>query len=36
MITPSCGTGLMQVADAEKVFQTLRGVAQTLRKSHGF
>ena len=31
IITPSCGTGSMEVADAEKVFQTLRLVSQALR-----
>ena len=36
MITPSCGTGSMEVADAEKVFQTLRSVSQSLRAKHGF
>jgi hypothetical protein len=36
MITPSCGTGSMEVADAQKVFQTLRAVSQALRAQHGF
>ena len=36
MITPSCGTGSLEVADGEKVFQTLRGVSQLLRANHGF
>jgi hypothetical protein len=35
IITPSCGTGSMEVADAEKVFQTLRSVSQLLRAKHG-
>jgi hypothetical protein len=34
MITPSCGTGSMEVADAEKVFQTLGAVSQELRTRH--
>jgi len=36
IVTPSCGTGSMEVADAEKVFQTLRLVSQTLRAKHRF
>jgi hypothetical protein len=36
MITPSCGTGSMEVADAEKVFRTLRAVSEALRAQHGF
>ena len=36
IITPSCGTGLLEVADGEKVFQTLRAVSQLLRAKHGF
>ena len=36
IITPSCGTGSMEVADAQKVFQTLRSVSQALRAKHGF
>jgi hypothetical protein len=36
LLTPSCGTGSMEVADAEKVFQTLRSVSQALRAGHGF
>lgn len=35
IITPSCGTGSLEVADAEKVFQTLRLVSQSLRAKHG-
>jgi hypothetical protein len=34
IITPSCGTGSMEVADAEKVFQTLPLVSQALRARH--
>ena len=36
IITPSCGTGSMEVADAEKVFQTLPLVSQALRARHRF
>lgn len=36
IITPSCGTGLLEVADSEKVFQTLRAVSQLLRSKQGF
>ena len=34
MLTPSCGTGSLEVADAEKVFQTLRAVSQALRAKY--
>jgi hypothetical protein len=36
ILTPSCGTGSMEVADAEKVFRTLRSVSQTLKARHEF
>ena len=36
IITPSCGTGSLEVADGERVFQTLRSVSQALRAKHGF
>ena len=36
IITPSCGTGSLEVSDAEKVFSTLRSVSDTLRTKHGF
>jgi hypothetical protein len=36
IITPSCGTGSLEVADGEKVFQTLRAVSQALRAKYGF
>jgi hypothetical protein len=36
IITPSCGTGSLEVADGEKVFQTLRAVSQSLRAKYGF
>jgi hypothetical protein len=35
-ITPSCGTGSMEVADAERVFDLLGQASQQLRKNHGF
>jgi hypothetical protein len=34
MITPSCGTGSLPVADAERVFTTLRAVSAQLRAAH--
>jgi hypothetical protein len=36
IITPSCGCGSMEIADAERVFQTLRLVSEALRANHGF
>lgn len=36
LVTPSCGTGSMEVADAEKVFGTLRLVSQALRAKYAF
>lgn len=36
VITPSCGTGSMEVSDAEKVFQTLPLVSKALRAKYGF
>jgi methionine synthase II (cobalamin-independent) len=35
-VTPSCGTGSMEVADAVKVFETLHSVSKLLRAHHGF
>jgi hypothetical protein len=35
LITPSCGTGSLPVADAERVFHTLRETSQLLRKGQG-
>lgn len=35
-ITPSCGTGSLAVADAEKVFTTLREVSQVMRSKYKF
>jgi hypothetical protein len=36
MITPSCGTGSLGVADTEKVFQLLGEMSGALRAKHGF
>jgi hypothetical protein len=36
LITPSCGTGSLPVADAEKVFALLRQTSQTLRAKYKF
>ena len=35
IITPSCGTGSLEVSDAEKVFSTLRAVSESLRNKYG-
>jgi hypothetical protein len=35
-ITPSCGTGSMDVADAERVFKILGETSQALREKYGF
>jgi methionine synthase II (cobalamin-independent) len=35
-ITPSCGTGSLDVADAEKVFELLGETSENLRKKYGF
>jgi hypothetical protein len=35
IITPSCGTGSMEVADAERVFQLLRETSEALRAKYG-
>ncbi len=35
IITPSCGTGTMEAADAERVFAILRELSASLPKSHG-
>jgi hypothetical protein len=34
-VTPSCGTGSMDIKDAERVFDTLRETSQTLKKKYG-
>jgi len=36
MITPSCGTGSMDPADAEKVFETLFQLSKTMKVKYGF
>jgi hypothetical protein len=35
-ITPSCGTGSMEVGDSERVFQLLGETSRTLREKYGF
>jgi hypothetical protein len=36
LITPSCGTGSMEPADAERVFDLLSKTSQALREKYGF
>ena len=36
LVTPSCGTGSMEVADAERVFQLLGDLSKALKEKHGF
>ena len=36
LITPSCGTGSMDVADAERVFQLLGETSKAMRAKYGF
>ncbi|MFA6175191.1 MAG: hypothetical protein WC765_01280 [Phycisphaerae bacterium] len=36
LITPSCGTGSMDPADAEKVFEMLAGVSKAMKAKYGF
>jgi hypothetical protein len=36
MLTPSCGTGSMEPADAEKVFETLFQLSKTMKAKYGF
>ena len=36
IITPSCGTGSMEVADADRVFKILGETGQALRAKYGF
>jgi len=36
LITPSCGTGSMQVADAERVFELLGETSAALKEKYGF
>ena len=35
-ITPACGTGSMEGADAERVFALLGETSQALREKYGF
>lgn len=35
LVTPSCGTGCLEVRDAEKVFGLLNGLSQGLREKYG-
>ena len=36
VVTPSCGTGSMDPADAEKVFETLAGVSKAMKAKYNF
>ncbi len=36
IVTPSCGTGSMDVADAERVFAMTRDLSAALKKTYGF
>ncbi len=36
LITPSCGTGSMECADAEKVFETTAALSCAMREKYGF
>jgi hypothetical protein len=36
VITPACGTGSMEPADAEKVFEITEGLSETMRGKYGF
>lgn len=36
IITPSCGTGSMDPADAEKVFELLAGLSKAMKAKYGF
>ncbi len=36
LVTPSCGTGSMEVADSEKVFRLLGDLSRALRARYGF
>ena len=35
-VTPSCGTGSMDRADAERVFDVLRETSEALKARYGF
>ncbi len=36
VITPSCGTGSMEPADAERVFELTKGLAKMMKEKYGF
>ena len=36
LLTPSCGTGSMEPADAEKVFAMTESLSRTMRDKYGF
>ncbi len=36
LITPSCGTGSMEPADAERVFQLLRALSERMKEKYGY
>jgi len=36
MITPSCGTGSLDAADAEKVFSLLEALTRRMKEKYGF
>ncbi len=36
IVTPSCGTGSMDPADAEKVFEMVSSLSKTMRQKYGF
>ncbi len=36
LVTPSCGTGSMEVADSERVFKLLGDLSKALKERHGF
>lgn len=36
LLTPSCGTGFMEPADAEKVFEMTAALSRRMRERYGF
>ncbi len=36
IVTPSCGTGSMEIADAEKVFELTQALSVALKATYGF
>jgi hypothetical protein len=36
LVTPSCGTGSMEPADAEKVFEVTNALSQAMKAAYGF